>query len=311
MTAAPLFSFRAARIQSPNGDALSPGLTFETDAARVVLVGPWEPLVSLLTGRAAVTSGSAAVLGRPPERAAFENRLSLALSDPPFPEKPTPLEHLTQSARLLGLGRREAGREAERALESFGLGHVRKRKLKTLGELERRTLSLAHATLGSPEALLADDPLEGLDDASAEHLAASVERAAEGRRLVVILRAPGHGGPEHRFVERAGYAAVAVGGAVVAEGAPADVLGPSRGYVLSVLRGAEALAAALKSRGIEVRQSSEGASGDAGGRLLVELPDGGDTAAVLAAALEAGVPLVELAAVGLSARRTAVSRRGP
>jgi ABC-type multidrug transport system ATPase subunit len=310
VTGAPLFSFRAARIESPDGAVLSPSLTFETDASRVVLAGAWEPLLSLLTGRARVSQGDASVSGLRPDRAAFENQLALALRDPPFPDKPTPLDHLVQSARMLGMSKREAVREADRALESLGLAPFRKRKLRTLREIERRALSVAHATLGSPAALLIDRPFEGLDDGSAERLAAAIERVAEGRRLVVLLSAPPSDGPEYGLIERAEYVAIATDGAVVAEGRPFDVLGPSRRYVVAVLQGATALTAALESRGVKVAHLAGSDPGGDRARLVVELPEGGETGVIASAALEAAAPLIELAPVGLAARRARQASEG-
>jgi ABC-type multidrug transport system ATPase subunit len=307
VTSAPLFSFRAARIESRDGAVLAPSLSFETDASRVVLAGSWEPLLSLLTGGASVGHGEASVFGMRPDRAAFENRLALGLREPPFPDKPTPLDHLAQSARMIGMSKREALREADRALEGVGLASLRKRKLQTLREVERRALSVAHATLGSPAALLVDRPFEGLDDGSAERLAAAIVRVAEGRRLVlVLLSAPPSDGPEYGFIERAEYVAIATGGAVVAEGRPPDVLGPSRRYVIAALHGATALATALESRGVKVAHLPGSDPGVGPVRLVVELPEGGEPRIIASAALEAEAPLVELAPVGLSVRRTSL-----
>ena len=309
MTDAPLFAFRAARIESPSARSrsypesgvLAPSLTFETDAARVVLAGAWDPLLALLSGKAAVTGGDAAVFGLRPDRAVFENRLALALREPPFPDKPTPLSHLTQSARMLGMGKRDAVREAERALQSMGLAWAAKHKLQALREVERRALSVAHATLGSPAALLVDRPFEGLDDLPAERLAVAIERVAEGRRLVMVLGSTPSDGPEHGFIARAGYIAVAKGGTVTAQGRPGDVLGPDRRYVVAALRGAAALAAALEGRGVKVAHLPHDAGGGPA-RLVVELPEGSEPTVIASAALQAEAPLVELAPIGLSVR---------
>jgi ABC-type multidrug transport system ATPase subunit len=303
VTSAPLFSFRAARIESPDGAILAPSLSFETDASRVVLAGSWEPLLSLLTGSASVGHGEASVFGLRPDRAAFENRLALALRDPPFSDKPTPLDHLAQSARMLGMSKREAVREADRALEGVGLTSLRKHKLRTLREVERRALSVAHATLGSPSALLVDRPFEGLDDGSAERLATAIVRVAEGRRLVLVLSALPGDGPEYGFIERAEYVAIASEGTVVAEGRPPEVLGPSRRYVIAALHGATALATALESRGVKVAHLPGSDPGAGPARLVIELPEGCEPRVIASAALEAEAPLVELAPVGLSVRR--------
>jgi hypothetical protein len=142
-----------------------------------------------------------------------------------------------------------------------------------------------------------------LSDDDAERLAAAIERVAEGRRLVLILSAPPSDGPEYGFIERAEYVAVATGGAVVAEGRPFDVLGPSRRYVIAALSRAAALATALESRGAKVAHLPGTDPGAGPARLVVELPEGGEPRVIASAALEAEAPLVELAPVGLSLRR--------
>lgn len=310
MSFAPLFSFEAARIDSPEGDLLARSLTFETDAARVVLAGAWEPLLALLTGKAAIGDGRGAVLGRAPDRVVFENRLALALREPPFPEDPTPLDHLTRSARLIGMSERDAAREADSALSSVGLAPLRKHKLRTLLELEKRLLSLAHATLGAPEVLLIDRPFDAIDDSSSDRLAEVIERVAEGKKLVLVAGSPACDGPEGNFVMGADHVVVARDGIVVAAGAPRDVLLPTR-YVLAAARGGTALAGALRARGFKVAVSGENAAETGPTRLVVEVPDGAGTAGIASAALEADAPLLEIAPAGLSAREGTGRPRGP
>jgi len=300
VSTAPLFSFREARIEAPGGGVLAPALTFQTDAERVVLVGAWDPLIALLTGRAGLGSGHAEVLGEKADRAVFDNRMALALREPAFPEKPTPHEYLTSSARLIGMGKRDAAKEADRALETLGLTPLRKKKLKDVAETDRRILALAHAILGAPTAILVERPFESLDDGSVERLAVALEKAGSGRRLVVVLGAPGGAGPEQRFVARAGHAVVSAEGVVVSQGRPEDVFGPSRRYVVWVTRQAASLESVLVSRGLGVVRLAGDGADDA--RLVVDLGKDGTSDAIRDAAVTADAPVIELSPMGLSVR---------
>jgi ABC-type multidrug transport system ATPase subunit len=303
----PLFSCQAARVEAENGSILIDSLTFETDHATIALVGAWEPFVALLTGSATLVSGRAQVFGLPPDRAVFDNRLALSLREPPLPDKPTALEHLTASARLLGLGKRDARREALRSLERLGLGLFAKRRLQTLGDVERRALGLAHVLLGEPQAILVERPFEALDDHAADRLAVLLDEAGKGRKMAVVSSAPAGTGPERRYVERAEHVVALAGSAVVASGPPGDVLGPSRRYVVWATREARAFEALLEERGgarvVErVGGTAHHVGGEDAARLVIELPEGAGPELLIEAAVQARAPLVELLPVALAVR---------
>jgi ABC-type Na+ transport system ATPase subunit NatA len=304
VTGQPLFSCHAARIESESGGILIDSLTFETDHSTVALVGAWEPFIALLTGGATAVSGKAEVFGLRPDRAVFDNRLALSLREPPLPDKPTSLEHLTASARLLGLGKRDARREAERAIERLGLGVLTKRRLQTLNDVERRAIGLAHVLIGGPQAILVERPFEALSDDHADGLAALLDEAGKGRKVAVVSSAPGTSGPERSYVERAEHVVVLAGSAVIASGPPGEVMGPSRRFVVWATREARAFEAVLGERGLARvvgRIGGTSAGGDAA-RLIVEVPEGAGPEVLVDAAVQARAPLVELLPVGLAVR---------
>jgi ABC-2 type transport system ATP-binding protein len=294
----PFFSFREARLETRSGQVLLDSVSFETDAARVALVGSFAPFVALATDRAVLGGGRAEFFGRAPARAVYDNLVGVALHDATFPARTSALDYLTSSARLLALGRRDARRESERALESLGLSALKKKKFDALALAEHRALGIAHTTLGSPPAILVERPFEGLDDAAAERLAAVLDRAADGRRLAIVLSSPSGSGPEARYVQTADYVVVAASGRVVTAGAPATVLRPSLRYVLFATRGANALSTLLEERGIGVRRLGSASDGAEAARFVVELPEGSTTDVLIDAALRAEAPLIELSPIG-------------
>jgi ABC-type Na+ transport system ATPase subunit NatA len=213
---APLLRCRGARIEV-DGAVLLSALEVDADGARVVLAGTWEPLFRLLSRTAAVTRGSVEVLGAPAHTALRDNHLGMGARDLPFASSSKALESLVASARLLGLGKRDATRRAEAVLDELGLGALAKSRFSALDRAARRALSIARAVLGDPPAIAIERPFEGLEDERALIVESVLGKAAAGRRLLLYLAAPTRGGPEARAIEAADRVVVLRAGAVATE----------------------------------------------------------------------------------------------
>jgi ABC-type multidrug transport system ATPase subunit len=70
---------------------------------------------------------------------------------------------LTYLARLQGCTRAEAAREVDRVLELVALTDRRRSRVRELSHGMRRRLAVAQALLGSPQLVLLDEPVSGLD----------------------------------------------------------------------------------------------------------------------------------------------------
>ncbi|MEV4223780.1 MULTISPECIES: ABC transporter ATP-binding protein [unclassified Nonomuraea] len=167
----------------------------------------------ILAGLARPTSGSATVLGRPyaalPNPAAQVGMLLDAGAQHPGR---TGREVLTLGAMTLGLPRRRV----EEVLDLVGLS--RKESRRTVGGYSlgmRQRLGIGHALLGSPRALILDEPANGLDpqgiqwmrgllrglaDAGcavllSSHLLHEVEQVADDLVLIGRGRVLAHGSP--------------------------------------------------------------------------------------------------------------------
>src|SRR5205823_1463962 len=112
---------------------------------------------------AAVVAGVLRVAGRDVADASHLRIAGAAPLDPPLPPSYNAEEYVGWSARLAGASKGAARELADNALAKTGLGRVKRRALATLDVAERRALVLAQAIVMSPEVLVAESPLAGLD----------------------------------------------------------------------------------------------------------------------------------------------------
>jgi ABC-type multidrug transport system ATPase subunit len=279
------------------GSVLLDALTFEADGARVGLLGGFGPLFRLFARNAELSRGTVELLGRPASDVAAKNQVGLAAFDPVLPEPWTVLDYLTASAGLLGFPRRKATRNALEALETVAAAGLGKRKIATLGNVERRVVLIAHAVIGRPPAIFVERPLSGLSDDDAGIVQKALELATHGRRLIASVETPAGVGPELNLLTMMDRVAVMEGSAVVAVGPPEEALRPSPRCVVFTTKHAPALVKLLVERGLRVERA-EDESAEAG-RLVVHLPEGATTMAIVDAALEVEAPVLELVSVGL------------
>lgn len=146
-------------------------------------------LVRQLTGLLRPDSGSVTLLGhdlvRHPERAA---RLLSYLG-----QESTALDELTVSlaaettARLRGLGLREARAARDSVLEELGLTGIAGRPLKKLSGGQRRLACLAAALVGERPVLVLDEPTTGMDPVARRAVWAAVDRRRAQTGATVLL----------------------------------------------------------------------------------------------------------------------------
>src|SRR5204862_6252366 len=118
-------------------------------------------------------------------------------------------------------------------------------------------------------------PLVGVPEEAAATVRAAVERAANGRRLIVTVEAPAGVGPELNLLAAMDQVVVMEASAIVAVGTPAEALKPSPRCVVVAARRTPALVTALTERGLRVEQAED--AGAESGRLVVHLTEGATT----------------------------------
>ncbi len=305
---APVLEASELRV-AVDGRVVLEGLDLRTSGPKIALVGDVGALLSLLTnvplgaasralsaspeagdseGIATVASGTFRFLGADVAEAEHSTLVGSVPLDPPLPGDITASEYVVWSARLAGLGRAAAS-SAQDALERVGLGKAAKRLLATLSLPERRALLFAHALVGSPRAIVADNPLADLEGAAAAFVLAAFEAATEDRSVVVSMSRTTPGTPEGQIAAQSSDLVFISRGELVLAGPPAQIVSTTRLYGLTVRSNAEALRNELLLRGIELR----------GGplRFSASLPEGRDTRDILAAAVAARSAVVELLSV--------------
>jgi len=288
--AAPTLELRQFAVRSA-GPAWAAPLSLRSTAQRVALVGDWDPLFQVLSGRAEVASGEASILGNPLESAISGGILGFAACDPPLPGSFTVNEYLVHAARLIHGSLNRARQDAQRTLERYGLVELTKRKLAELVSHQRRALGIALATLTAPPVVCLETPLRGLDAPSADYIARLCGEAAAHSRLVLSSNLPASPSPERSLLDTCDDLFVVARGELLARGAPSAVFAASSRYTLCVTGdNIAAYASALGVQGVRVEARTEP------GRFHVELPQTGTESSdvLLDTALEQGVIIVEL-----------------
>lgn len=107
--------------------------------------------------------GEVELFGRPVREGAWRSRVGYMPEQPNFYDYLTGLEMVAWFGRLAGLTRAEAEHEARHQLERVGLGHASDRRIRTYSKGMIQRAGLAQALLGSPELLILDEPMTGLD----------------------------------------------------------------------------------------------------------------------------------------------------
>ena len=126
-------------------------------------------------------SGELVLFGEPVAQGAWRSRLGYMPEHPTFYDYLTGLEMVTWFGQLSGMSRHNAEKEARYQLERVGLGHALKKRVRTYSKGMTQRAGLAQALLGSPELLILDEPMTGLDPIGRK----------EVRELIVSLRDEG------------------------------------------------------------------------------------------------------------------------
>ena len=154
--------------------------------ARSCLLGPngsgKTTSIRLLEGALVPTSGRVSLLGIEVNRPGYADarqRVGVVPQNAGMYSDLTTAEYLELARRLFGRG------DVDRAIESFGLGGHRSKRLAQLSGGFQRRLVLAAALLPEPELLLLDEPTVGLDPVAAHEVHGYLVNAMRGRTTLL------------------------------------------------------------------------------------------------------------------------------
>lgn len=262
---APLLSAADLRVDVGGTPAVD-GLTLATSGDRVLVLGAARALFEAVAGLRPPRRGELRVEGMPPLAAVRARVAAGAPLDPPLPPRWTVAQYVTWSARLVGLGRRDAARQASDALEALQLGSSALTRLRVAPLAMRRATVIAAALATGAPALVLEDPLAALPDDAARSFARVLVRAldAQPRRRAVVFAARV---PLESPLSLAADEALVVDGAhVSAQGPPAEVAARENTLALRVEGDVEAFARAIRAEG---------------GRATLEAPPGESSASAV------------------------------
>lgn len=134
------------------------GLLGPNGAGKTTLMRIMTDLLTPSTGRVLLNGQDIAAMG-----AAFRKKLGYLPQDFGVYPNFTAEQFLLYIARLKGLSKFEAKRQADELLRMVGLEDKSRKKLKGFSGGQRQRVGIAQALLGDPEILVLDEPTAGLD----------------------------------------------------------------------------------------------------------------------------------------------------
>ena len=133
-----------------------------------------------------LSSGSIDLLGRGPFRAEVHSgRFAILPQDSALPLEARPGDILYRYARMQGLSPEAAQRTANEMLAAVNLADRANNSIRSLSHGMRMRVRFAQCFIGSPEVVLLDEPLNGLDPIEADRIRRFL-RARRGRQTIVI-----------------------------------------------------------------------------------------------------------------------------
>lgn len=163
----------------------------------VALVGPngsgKSTLLRILLGLLRPGRGSARLLGAAPHRLRERWRVGYVPQRPPVArDLPATVAEVVAAGRLARAGwyrpLRRSDRDAvEHAMESMGLGHLRRRRVRELSGGQQQRVMIAKAFASEPALLVLDEPIAGVDAESQRDFRDALVHARTDHEATVLL----------------------------------------------------------------------------------------------------------------------------
>jgi ABC-2 type transport system ATP-binding protein len=236
--------------------------------------------LKMMMGLVKPTRGRAEVLGRPAGEVDAKRRLGYLPESPYFYEYLTAEEFLDLVGALFDLRAAERKQRRDRLIERVGLGHARGRPLRKFSKGMLQRVGIAQALMGDPELVVLDEPMTGLDPLGRKEIRDLIlELKREGRTVFFST----HILPDVEMT--CDRVAMVFAGRIRSVG-PLHELVSAR--LLSTEVAIEVGATGLPAlpEGARQRPHPDG--------VVIELPEGADVNAFLAAAIAAGTRIISV-----------------
>jgi ABC-2 type transport system ATP-binding protein len=140
--------------------------------------------IKALLGLISADAGSLRICGADPKSMTWRTKVGYMPEHPTFYEYLSGFEMVVWFGQLAGLSRHEAERDAKRHLERVGLAQAMHRRLRSYSKGMLQRAGLAQALIGSPELLILDEPMTGLDPLGRKDIRETIlDLRAEGRTI--------------------------------------------------------------------------------------------------------------------------------
>lgn len=143
-------------------------------------------LMRLISGLSYPTSGSIELFGHTGERAlqAERKRIGCMIEYPSLTPNMTAKENLKLHRIMRGIPNQKAQGEL---LELVGLKDIGKKKVKNFSLGMKQRLGIAIALLNSPELLILDEPINGLDPLGVVEIRNMLKKLCEERQITILI----------------------------------------------------------------------------------------------------------------------------
>lgn len=142
--------------------------------APIALVGPngagKTTLFSLLCGYLSPSEGTIHILGETPNSPKLLGQVAALPQDASLDPNLSIINQLALFARLQGINKKLAAKEALRVLSLVDLADIAQQKPPSLSHGMGKRVAIAQALIGSPKLVLLDEPTAGLDPANAKKI---------------------------------------------------------------------------------------------------------------------------------------------
>ena len=142
-------------------------------------------VMRMLAGLAAPTDGEVREFGMLPREASASRRIGALIESPGLYGSMSATDNLMMKALALGLA--DPKDKVRDLLDLTGLGSVGSKATKNFSMGMKQRLGLALALLGSPDLLLLDEPLNGLDPEGAREIRRLIMRLNDERGITVVV----------------------------------------------------------------------------------------------------------------------------